>query len=59
MGRTMVIGDIHGCYDELTMLLEEARFSQDDKVVAVGDLTVKGRRVARFEPLLVILAFRP
>jgi len=42
MGRTMVIGDIHGCYDELTMLLERARFSQDDKVVAVGDLTVKG-----------------
>ena len=38
----MVIGDIHGCYDELTMLLERARFSLDDKVVAVGDLTVKG-----------------
>jgi hypothetical protein len=23
MGRTMVIGDIHGCYDELTMLWKE------------------------------------
>jgi len=42
MGRTIVIGDIHGCYDELTMLLERAKFSRDDKVVAVGDLTVKG-----------------
>jgi len=42
MGRTIVIGDIHGCYDELTMLLEKAKFSRDDKVVAVGDLTVKG-----------------
>ena len=42
MGRTIVIGDIHGCYDELTMLLERAKFARDDKVVAVGDLTVKG-----------------
>ena len=41
-GKNIVISDIHGCYDELTMLLGKARFSQDDKVVAVGDLTVKG-----------------
>jgi hypothetical protein len=42
MGRTIVIGDIHGCYDELAMLLERFQFSQEDRVVAVGDLTVKG-----------------
>lgn len=44
MGRTIVIGDIHGCYDELVSLLEAADFAADDRVVAVGDLIVKGRK---------------
>ena len=42
MGRTIFIGDIHGCYDELTELLVKLRLDLDDRVVAVGDLTVKG-----------------
>jgi diadenosine tetraphosphatase ApaH/serine/threonine PP2A family protein phosphatase len=42
MGRTIVIGDIHGCYDELCELLEQARLRKDDRVIAVGDLIVKG-----------------
>jgi len=41
-GRTIVVGDIHGCYDELMALLEEAQFSEEDRVVAVGDLITKG-----------------
>src|SRR4029453_10885264 len=41
-GRTIVVGDIHGCYDELIELLEKAGFSQNDRVVAVGDLITKG-----------------
>lgn len=41
-GRTIVVGDIHGCYDELMALLEKAAFDADDRVVAVGDLVVKG-----------------
>jgi hypothetical protein len=41
-GRTIVVGDIHGCYDELVELLEQCAFSQDDRVVAVGDLITKG-----------------
>jgi len=40
--RTIVVGDIHGCYDELMALLEKANFDQDDRVVAVGDLVTKG-----------------
>ncbi len=43
MSHTIVIGDIHGCYEELVSLLEKARFAADDRVVAVGDLIVKGR----------------
>src|ERR1043166_2232185 len=41
-GRTIVVGDIHGCYDELMALLEKAEFSQEDRLVAVGDLITKG-----------------
>jgi predicted phosphodiesterase len=42
MGRTIAIGDIHGCYDELGRLLKSLELRADDRVVAVGDLTVKG-----------------
>ncbi|HYJ46474.1 MAG TPA: metallophosphoesterase [Pyrinomonadaceae bacterium] len=41
-GRTIVVGDIHGCYDELTALLERAGLGAGDRVVSVGDLVVKG-----------------
>lgn len=44
MGRTIVIGDIHGCFDELTDLLELVDFQKSDQVVAVGDLIVKGEK---------------
>ncbi|HLE63255.1 MAG TPA: metallophosphoesterase family protein, partial [Pyrinomonadaceae bacterium] len=42
MRRTIVIGDIHGCYDELVSLLEHVELKREDRVVAVGDLVVKG-----------------
>lgn len=42
MTKTIIVGDIHGCYDELISLLEKAEFGSDDRVVAVGDLIVKG-----------------
>jgi serine/threonine protein phosphatase 1 len=42
VNRTIVIGDIHGCYDELVALLEQVALKPEDRVVAVGDLIVKG-----------------
>ena len=42
MNRTIVVGDIHGCYDELIETLETVGFGQDDRVVCVGDLVTKG-----------------
>jgi diadenosine tetraphosphatase ApaH/serine/threonine PP2A family protein phosphatase len=42
--RTIVVGDIHGCYDELRELLDRIAPGADDRVVAVGDLIVKGER---------------
>lgn len=40
--RTIVVGDIHGCYDELVRLLDELQLQPHDSVVCVGDLIVKG-----------------
>lgn len=42
MARTIVIGDIHGCFDELIDLLKLLDLQPDDRVVAVGDLITKG-----------------
>jgi len=42
VGRIIVIGDIHGCFDELIDLLDLVSLRKHDRVVAVGDLTVKG-----------------
>src|SRR6185295_2676208 len=42
MARTIVVGDIHGCFDELTDLLELIKLKSDERVIAVGDLITKG-----------------
>lgn len=40
--RTFVVGDVHGCRQELQDLLTAAGFGQDDRLVLVGDLVAKG-----------------
>jgi predicted phosphodiesterase len=40
--RLIFIGDIHGCFDELTELLSRVAPSADDVVVSVGDIVTKG-----------------
>lgn len=40
--RTIVVGDLHGCYDELVDLLDKVNFSKEDRLVSVGDLVTKG-----------------
>jgi serine/threonine protein phosphatase 1 len=41
-GRRIVVGDIHGCYDELMELLEKIGVGDDDRIFSVGDLITKG-----------------
>ena len=41
-GRSIVIGDVHGCADELDALLKECQAEPGDDVVLVGDLIAKG-----------------
>jgi len=40
--RTIVIGDVHGCYDELQDLLRAVKARPDDRLISVGDLICKG-----------------
>jgi hypothetical protein len=40
--QTIVIGDVHGCADELSALLRACGQSSRDEVVLVGDLVAKG-----------------
>jgi hypothetical protein len=43
MGRTVIVGDVHGCTGELEELLEAVRFAEGtDHLVSVGDLVVRG-----------------
>jgi Calcineurin-like phosphoesterase len=42
--RTVVVGDIHGCYDELVALVELVGLRDGDRLVCVGDLVVKGEK---------------
>ncbi|MEO3782633.1 metallophosphoesterase family protein [Actinocorallia sp. B10E7] len=42
MGRTIIVGDIHGCFDELLELLKRVDLGPDDLLVGVGDLVDRG-----------------
>ena len=42
MERTIVIGDIHGCADELGRLIEKVGWRPGERLVMVGDLVAKG-----------------
>lgn len=43
MGRTLVVGDVHGCSVELRTLLDRLAFApSSDRVVFVGDLIARG-----------------
>lgn len=41
-GRLIVVGDIHGCFDELRELLSRVAPAANDVVVSVGDVVTKG-----------------
>ena len=42
MSRTILVGDVHGCIDELQELLRACAHESDDQVILVGDLVAKG-----------------
>jgi hypothetical protein len=42
MGRTVIVGDVHGCAAELEALLDRVGFESGDTLVFVGDLLARG-----------------
>ena len=44
MSHTFVVGDIHGCYDELLALVESVGLGESDRLISVGDLVTKGAK---------------
>lgn len=42
VSRTILIGDVHGCADELQALLERVAYEPGDSVCFVGDLLARG-----------------
>lgn len=40
--RHIIIGDIHGCFDELHELLDLAAPTSDDRIIAIGDIVDRG-----------------
>ena len=42
MPRTIIVGDLHGCRQELGDLLSYVGFSRGDRLVSVGDVVVRG-----------------
>lgn len=41
--RTIIIGDVHGCFDELEILLEKINYtSKKDELIFLGDILNKG-----------------
>jgi serine/threonine protein phosphatase 1 len=51
--RTVIVGDIHGCYNELVQLLDVAGVRDEDLLISVGDVVDRGP-----QPLEVIELFR-
>lgn len=42
MNRTIVIGDLHGCFEEALDLLDRIGPSKDDRIIFAGDLVDRG-----------------
>lgn len=40
--RIIIIGDVHGCMQELSLLLQKIEISENDRVIFLGDLVDKG-----------------
>ncbi|KAI7867494.1 Metallo-dependent phosphatase-like protein [Spinellus fusiger] len=41
-GRILVVGDVHGCLNELNQLIAQLRLTSEDRLILAGDLTSKG-----------------
>ena len=47
MGRALIIGDIHGCFEELRDLLDAAALTAEDEIISLGDMVDRGPQSAK------------
>jgi hypothetical protein len=40
--KTLIVGDIHGCYDEFQALLDKSGIGDHDRIIALGDVVDRG-----------------
>lgn len=40
--KHLIIGDVHGCYDELQDLLDKAALTGEDQIICIGDMVDRG-----------------
>src|SRR5690242_20299168 len=40
--KYLIIGDVHGCYDELQDLLDKVGLTSDDQIICIGDMVDRG-----------------
>ncbi len=45
--KTLIIGDIHGCFDEFQALLDKVGLGTEDRIIALGDLVNRGPKSAQ------------
>jgi serine/threonine protein phosphatase 1 len=44
VSRKIIVGDIHGCFDELMALLKQVDLKDDDWLISVGDVVDRGSK---------------
>lgn len=50
MNRQIIIGDIHGCFDEFEALLKDIGITDEDEIISLGDIVDRGpKSVALYE----------
>ncbi len=40
--KYLIIGDIHGCYEEMQQLLDKVGLNAEDQIIALGDIVDRG-----------------
>ena len=56
--RTIIVGDVHGCLEELKELLDLVRLCEDDHLIFIGDLIDRGPQSAETVRFVSALAGR-
>ena len=44
MNKKIIVGDIHGCYDEFIELLEQIGVEETDEIISLGDIVDRGAK---------------